>query len=196
MSLPHWQYFLSIESDLDDCSRYVEFAKPNYKTYSVQFARIIMAAASEFDTVAKLLCQHIYPDYSSCKNKNIQSYFTTINSKYPNFTQHETMIPLYGLECKPWDGWNATISPDWWSKGYNQIKHQRDMHFDQANLENAIYAVCGLLTGLLYFYEAKYNGISNIQLESFQMPKLLSPKDYSNDSLEPASIHYTFTLPN
>jgi len=59
MSLPHWEYFLSIETDLTQGMRYVEFAPENYATFSVEFARIIVAASAEFDAVAKALCNAI-----------------------------------------------------------------------------------------------------------------------------------------
>ena len=62
MSLPHWEYFLSLESDLEDCSKYVEFTSTNYKTYSIEFAKIILLASAEFDTVAKELCKIINPN--------------------------------------------------------------------------------------------------------------------------------------
>jgi len=190
MTLPHWEYFLSIESDLERCSQFVEFVPNNYKTYSVEFARIIMAAASEFDTVAKLLCNCLYPDQEP---NSINAYHQIITSKYPKFTQYEILIPRYKLDFKPWDSWQANSSPDWWSKGYNKIKHQRDQHFYQANLENAILATCGLLTGLLYFYEAHF-GANRPEIDLFQSPKLLSPQNYNLPGLIPASISWGYTL--
>jgi hypothetical protein len=35
---PYWQFFIALESDLDDTTRYVECCEDNFKTYSVAFA--------------------------------------------------------------------------------------------------------------------------------------------------------------
>ena len=123
MSLPHWEYFLAIESDLENCSRYVEFCYDNYETYSLEFARIIMASGSEFDTIMKLICKSIKP---SEKPDNILQYYPILNSKYPNFTLYEMFIPRYKICLQPWKEWSEKKSPYWWSKGYNKIKHERN----------------------------------------------------------------------
>ena len=53
----HWNYFLSTEADLIELSRFVEFDKKNYKCFSVEMARLLMAAAAETDVVCKQLCR-------------------------------------------------------------------------------------------------------------------------------------------
>jgi len=53
----HWNYFLALERDLEIVARYVEFTKPNFKTFSIELAHLLFAAASEVDVVAKLLCE-------------------------------------------------------------------------------------------------------------------------------------------
>ncbi len=52
----HWNYFLSTEADLIELSRFVEFDKRNYNCFSVEMARLLMAAAAEVDVVCKQLC--------------------------------------------------------------------------------------------------------------------------------------------
>jgi len=58
-TLLHWNYFLALESDLERVSRYIEFDKANFKTYSIELAHLLLAASSEVDVVAKTLCQRI-----------------------------------------------------------------------------------------------------------------------------------------
>lgn len=36
----HWDYYLSLENDLLNCRRYVEFHDSNTKTYSTEFLQI------------------------------------------------------------------------------------------------------------------------------------------------------------
>ena len=180
MSLPHWEYFLAIEQDLEKCTRYVEFDERNYKTFSLEFARIIVASGAECDTVMKLLCNSID---SSKDPQDILQYFPIVNSKYPKFIKYEIQILRYKLVfLKPWETWSETDSPDWWKNGYNKIKHERDKYFENANLKNAIMATAGLLCTLLYYYEElKSKGsISSIDIDLQQSPKLLSPKHYDS----------------
>lgn len=166
MTPPYWNYFLSIESDLEQCGRFVEFSQDNFHTYSIEFARIIMAASSEFDNVAKALCKTISPGE---KPSTINKYYPIIKGKYPKFLDCEILLPRYNLSVKPWKNWTDTSSPDWWSKGYNKIKHKRDCHFPQANLENAILSTAGLLIGILYYYDLTFQNIPEID----RAPKLL-----------------------
>jgi hypothetical protein len=148
-----------------------------------------MAAASEFDTLAKHLCHLINPSQNP---QNINQYYPIITSKYSKFTQYEILIPRYKLSFKPWETWSASSSPDWWSKGYNKIKHERDQHFCKANLHNAILSTCGLLTGILYFYDSRFG--SKPQIDLFQAPKLLTPHDYDQSGYQSASISWDYTL--
>ena len=174
MSLPGWDYFLSIESDLDRCSRFVHFSEENYETYSIEFARIIMASSSEFDTIVKNICKSIAPSESP---SNITEYYPILMTKYPQFTSFAISIPKYNLTIRPWNDWTTESRPDWWSKGYNKIKHERDNNFEQANLKNALSSVTGLLVGLLYLYKETIGTPTKIQF--YRAPKLLETDSYS-----------------
>jgi hypothetical protein len=52
-SFIHWNYFLAIESDLENLSRYIEFIDTNFKTYSIELAHLLLASSSEIDVVLK-----------------------------------------------------------------------------------------------------------------------------------------------
>jgi hypothetical protein len=145
VSYPHWEYFLSIEADLADAARYVEFHEDNKDTYSVKFARVIVASGAEFGAVANRLCALIDPSKTPDR---INQYCPIIIKKYPKFVDHIVHIPRFKLELKPWQTWTASAAPDWWSKSYNNIKHKRDQHFHEANLDNAMDATAGLLLGM------------------------------------------------
>lgn len=171
MSQPHWEYFLSIEADLTRCTRYVEFAPDNFKTYSVEFARIIVASAAEFDGVAKELCKIIDPIKTP---QRINEYNPIIAGKYAKFIDYKIHIPRFKIEVQPWKNWTATVSPDWWSKSYNKIKHDRDQNFRDANLENAINATAGLLAGIVYLYDATYGEFPKLDVSA--APQLFEPQ--------------------
>ena len=147
MPYVHWQYFLAIESDLEATSRFVEFSQKNYATYSIEFARILLSSGSEVDVVAKALCG-IKPNGN---RKDINDYRKIITKNYPKFHTFEVSLPRYGLAIKPWEGWSGN-NPSWWTL-YNKVKHQRDIYFEKANLENALLSVGGLFALVLYYYK-------------------------------------------
>ncbi|MBF0379345.1 MAG: hypothetical protein HQK72_17980 [Desulfamplus sp.] len=161
---------MAIESDLENCSRFVEFCHNNYSTYSLEFARIIMASGSELDTVIRLLCKSISPKKEP---NNILEYYPILNLKYPNFASFEIYIPRYKILLHPWKDWSDIQAPYWWSKAYNKIKHERDKFFKEANLINTLNAVAGLLCIILYYYKECFKGEDGI--DNRYAPKLFVP---------------------
>ena len=43
MQESHWNYFLAIEEDLENLSRYIDLREDNFGTYSIETAKILMA---------------------------------------------------------------------------------------------------------------------------------------------------------
>jgi hypothetical protein len=148
MSFPHWQYFIAIESDLENTARYVEVTPGNFRTYSVEYARILLSAGSEVDVMSKLLCKTLEPNASP---KTIKEYRRCILSHYPKFWSFEISLTRYGLGRQPWEAWSRGETPKWW-KSHNRVKHKRDEYFTEANLENAIDAVAGLYCLVLAYH--------------------------------------------
>jgi hypothetical protein len=144
----HWNYFLALDRDLDVVSRYVEFCKPNYGVYSIELAHLLFAAASEVDVVAKLLCQRLA---STAHYNNIFDYRVALKSALPDLPEMWVFVPRYGLSFRPWENWGSDRNPDWWDS-YNKVKHQRDVHFEQATLKNALNALGALLIFTYHHY--------------------------------------------
>jgi hypothetical protein len=155
MSFHYWQYFLAIETSLHETTRYVELTSNNYKTYSIEFARILLSASSEVDVLCKLLCEKI--DITK-RNKNMDDYRNIITEKYPNFYSMKVLVPRYGIELTPWERWENQENPGWW-KSYNKVKHNRNDNFQDANLENTLVAVAGLFCLVLYYYQQELYGL-------------------------------------
>jgi hypothetical protein len=146
MLRPHWQYFLSLVDDMDRLSRYVELAADNFSTYSTDCTRILLAASSEVDVVAKVLCEREQP---GCKVSSIIDYGSILLTRYPSLPTIEVSIPRVGLSLVPWDGWTANARPRWW-QSYNAVKHERHNHAKEANLGNALTAVAALCVLVCY----------------------------------------------
>jgi hypothetical protein len=149
----HWNYFLALDDDVVRLARYLEPTESNFSAHSLELARILFAAASEVDVVAKRLCSKID---SRSRAGNIMAYMTQIVAAYPDIAATEVLIPKFGMKLTPWERWGKGESPLWWV-AYNKVKHHRHTHFSEANLKHALNAVAGLFTLLLYFYrdEAK-----------------------------------------
>ena len=167
-SFIHWNYFLAIESDLENLSRYIEFIDANFNTYSIELAHLLLASSSESDVVLKELCALLCPDE---KRENINDYRKIIKSNVPEFINESIYIKRYGVSVKPWDNWNGDNNPDWWAS-YNNVKHERNQYFDQANLRYTISSVGGLLVTCYYYYKKLFEKESGAILE----PKIVTEK--------------------
>lgn len=154
----HWNYFLALEQDLDHASRYVEFCEANMGVFSIELAHLLFAASSEVDVVAKRICECIA---ATRPRQNIEDYRKVIMKaisppsqsgiSLPDISKIQVRVPRYGLTLTPWANWGKGVSPDWW-RSYNKVKHNRDQHFNEATLQNALDAMGSLLILNFYFY--------------------------------------------
>jgi len=153
----HWNYFLAIEKDLENLSKYVEFCEDNISTYSIALAHILLSASSEVDVIMKQLCALV--DDTS-KTENFDEYRLVIKDKLSTLIYEEVTINRYGMTFTPWDNWIGDKNPDWW-KGYNKVKHYRNSHFKEANLKNTLNAVAALLISVVYYYKVSFSKEAN-----------------------------------
>jgi len=170
----HWNYFVALERNLEAVSRYVEFCEQNFNTFSIELAHLLFAAASEVDVVAKLICEKINP---AAPRGNINDYKATLLPVIPDLPHTEVFIPRYGLSFEPWSNWAGVDNPLWW-RSYNNVKHQRDAHFNQATLENALNALGALMIVTFHYYA-----------RTLAVPPstVLAPKDTTQE-LQPESV--------
>lgn len=171
-SLMHWNYFLALEKDMEVVSRYIEFCKENFDVFSIELAHILFAAASEVDVVAKLLCKLIQTDASPVK---ICEYRAIILPAIPLLPQTEILVPRYELPLKPWESWSESTRLKWW-RSYNNVKHQRDAHFKEATLENALNALGALLIIIFHYYSRKLSDNPTKPLYPKKVTEQLNPE--------------------
>jgi hypothetical protein len=123
----YWQHFLALEADFAATSRYVEFSKQNFKTYSIEYAKLLLAVGSEVDVLCKVICEKLDP---AAKRANIDNYRDCITA-HCMIAPEEVFIRRFGLTFKPWDAWAHGKNPDWWGD-YNDVKHHRHLYFGKA----------------------------------------------------------------
>jgi len=145
----HWNYFLAIESDVAVLSRFVEFTNDNFTTYSLEMTHILIAAASEVDVVAKLLCKKVNPDVFPEK---MNKYREVLNPALPTIKDMTVTIRRFGLTLTPWSYWRYNLTPQWWSD-HNHVKHERNLNFKKANLKNTLNSMTGLFVLILHYYK-------------------------------------------
>lgn len=162
---PHWNYFLALEEDLAELARYVEPSQANFKTYSIEMVRLLLAASSEVDVVMKLRCRQL-----GSRARSIDGYRKALANQQPRMPEMRTSITRYGLELTPWKNWQDDRTPKWWAD-HNKVKHERNANFARASLENVLNAVGGLFLLLLTYYA---HGAAN-QTHVSPLPKLFEP---------------------
>ncbi|MFM9268614.1 hypothetical protein [Tychonema sp. BBK16] len=146
-AFPHWQYFLSIESDFEKSLAFVELTQENFNTFSTEYVRILLSACSEVDVVMKQICLSLQP---TARLRNIDDYREIIKSEFPHFARMKVFVPRYGRTLEPWIDWEQNANPKWW-RAHTNVKHERNLFYSSANLDATLNSVAGLFCTVLYF---------------------------------------------
>ena len=146
-ALPHWRYYLALESDYLRLERFVDFSG-NDDTYSIEIARLLMSACAEVDVVLKQLCERWSP---GCGASSIGAYFEVVAAHLPELIEFPVSSPRFELSFTPWIDWTKEDSPGWWTAN-NKVKHHRHTEFAQATLKNCLNAGAALLSLNLFLY--------------------------------------------
>jgi len=76
---------------------------------------------------------------------------------------------------QPWINWTGMQNPNWW-RSYNNVKHQRNNHFHEANLKNTIHAVGALLLTVIYYYKFAFSKEAGHQIDFRETTSQLKPE--------------------
>ncbi len=149
-SYRYWQHFLALEADFAATSRYIGFSTQNYKAFSIEFAKLLLAVGSEIDVLNGIICGILDKKAKRC---NIDDYRVCLTA-HTSITSEKVLLRRYSLTFEPWKDWVLGKNPSWW-RSYNDVKHHRDLHFAEANLENCANAIAGLFVIVLYCHKAE-----------------------------------------
>jgi hypothetical protein len=188
MTPKRWSFVQSLQEDLLETSRYVEFHIENRKTFSVAFDKIILAAGSEISSIFEELV------HGENGNLNIDKAKAHLLPQMPFITTTEAR--LIGAEypvLKPWENWKSA-NPEWWACGYNKLKHERSKHYQDATLEYALLSVAGLLILTLHAHRLTVGADASIN--AFAGPHIfeISNPATASDGYEGATIMNTFDI--
>lgn len=131
-----------ILQDLDQLFFFIEPCDVNLKTYSHRIYELFLRAATEFEANCKAILQA--NQYVTKTNFNIKDYY-----KINQATKlSEYKISFYRWQGKqmwaPFAEWSTMHTLSWY-QAYNKVKHNRLQEFSNANLENLMNAVAGLI---------------------------------------------------
>ena len=146
----YWRYYLMLEKKFIVSINYVELDKKNYSTFSIEYAHLLQAICGELDTFFKQYCDF---DFDDSNKKGIKDYAKKILNDYPEITKKVIVVSNRDIEFIPFENWNqenAGESLKWWQE-YNNVKHKRIQHMEEASLENVLYSL-----GALFLLEMKY----------------------------------------
>ena len=161
--IQHWNYFCSLASKLEETKDYVYHGSESDadgnsylihgNVYSDVFKQIILLASSEFELMAKVLCEEKGKRLK--KKANIVQISKTILNEFPRITETEIDSSLWA--STPLEKWSVSKEDkdekvnglDWWN-AYTSLKHNEVNSYRKATLENAVSAVSALYIINLY----------------------------------------------
>lgn len=175
-----WNYYLSLESDLANTSRYIEpLCQEN--VHSFEFAKLLILACTEIESVFKAICSNIEESQTA---GNIGQYKEAILGKYPKITEVVVSVARIGRSIKPFEEWSGGRL-SWWD-AYQNVKHSRENSFELASYINATYAIAALYISI--FYLAAINNLEFIDNKSQYI--------YSSYAHQQLSLHPPKKLPD
>ena len=92
-----WNYYLVLDRDMDDTSRFVEHTQRD--VYSFEFQKLITLCCTEIENVFKLLCQNTPGANASAGN--MSQYKEIILTHYPKIVEAEVFLPRIGVTFRP-----------------------------------------------------------------------------------------------
>lgn len=78
----YWNYFLELEHEFAETSRYVSFEKSNSNTYSREFLKLLQAICSEIDVVGKEITSMVDPTFNSNGKQTIKNWGYALQKQF------------------------------------------------------------------------------------------------------------------
>ncbi len=131
--------------DLYELFNYVEPNDVNLNTYSHRLYELLLRTSTEFEANCKGILDSNGYVKPGGGNLNITDYFKIESAT--RLSGYEVTFERWPKHIfKPFEIWNAGMfAPIPWYQRYNHVKHNRFANFQEANLDNVMNAIAGLL---------------------------------------------------
>ena len=70
----YWNYYLELEDQLIQTKRFVDFDISNYKTFSIEYLKLLQATCSEIDVVAKIIAFSLYRTHPESIHRHLRDF--------------------------------------------------------------------------------------------------------------------------
>ena len=144
--------FLLIQSDLQRLFEFVEPSDTNLSAYSYRIHELFMRTCIEIEANFKaILKENIFNPTDKNGDPRPEKRWNIHDYRKVNKTHH---LSAYKVHIPIWEGTSSVYEPfkQWssskdlsWYQAYNKSKHDRRFEFKEANLENLLNSVAGLL---------------------------------------------------
>jgi hypothetical protein len=148
--------FTMIQNDLQKLFEYIEPSDQNLFTYSYRIHELLMRTCIEVEANFKaILRENLYNPVDKKGNLRPENKWNIHDYRKVNKTHH---LSSYKVHFPIWDGTRSVFEPfkQWtnftelpWYQAYNKSKHDRKNQFKEANMENLLGSIAGLLVVLL-----------------------------------------------
>ena len=145
----YWNYYLELEDDFLQVSKYVAFEEANSGAYSLEFLKLLQAACAEVDTLGKVLAGLVNRNFKE-KQPSIKKWWFEIQNEplfAPDFWDSkrirlgQVIVSHNGWLQRPWKDYfyfravtkngkeilklgESSFSREWW-RAYTEVKHSR-----------------------------------------------------------------------
>ena len=178
----YWNYYIELENELLDISKYIPIDKLNKNTFSFKYMKLIFSICSELDTVFK-----VFMEFKG-KGKNqprMDVYKLFMKENFPDFSS-EIILCNRLNELKPFENWDLNDSSPLWWKDYNDIKHFRTKkgdgleNFKKSTQINTVNALSALYLLETYWYKELVDKIDENSFLKIPLPqsKIFRIKDW------------------
>ena len=141
LSRNYWRYYRMLEDKFLSTANYVEISPANFSAFSNEYALLLQSIGAELDNFFKVYC-----GFNLTDRKNIADYANTILSVFPAITTTQIRVLETNITVAPFRAWNTTTpaqSLSWW-QAFDDIKHNRNGNFHEANQENVLNMLAAL----------------------------------------------------
>ena len=152
--------YINIEKELRLIFNYIEPSEANKDVFSFELYSLLLRACTEVELNCKEImvangarpqgCHFTMTDYVKLEKSSLLSKYIVTYDNWRQKNSNTQEMEYVKKEFRPFSSFAQTISkaPAWYS-AYNEVKHNREEKLENANLENCMNAVAGILV-LLY----------------------------------------------
>ena len=174
------QSLIILLQKLSEILLYVEPSIKSKKTYSHKLRELLILSCTEFENqISSILTKHNIPPIGRNYNTNDyviinkMAYLYNYVINFKNYSMFSKIMPF-----KNWNANNPTKSLKWYDS-YNKTKHNKNLHFNEATLDNVINSIASniIMYCVKYGPYSLFNGMSVLSSLINQMISISFEKD-------------------